>query len=94
MRIAVDWDGTVTEDRELWFSFLRLAKERGHEPIIVTARDEAGADSIRVEMDPIGVQVFATDGKPKIKELDRQLGHFPDIWIDDMPHLLFSSSEE
>lgn len=94
MRIALDWDGTVTEDRDLWFPFMRLAVERGHELMIVTARSETDADRIRAEVGPLGIRVIATDGKPKIKETDQQTGHFPDVWIDDMPHLLFSSSEE
>lgn len=92
MRIGLDWDGTVTEDRELWFSFMRMAKERGHDLMIVTSRCETDAERIRSEVRPLGISVIATDGKPKIKEVDAQIGHFLDVWIDDMPHLLFTSS--
>lgn len=96
LRIALDWDGTVTEDEILWFSFMRQAVERGHDLKIVTARCEKDADKIRERLASleINIKVVATDGKPKIKEADAQLGRFFDIWIDDMPHLLFSSSAE
>lgn len=92
MRIGLDWDGTVTEDRELWFSFMQLAKARGHDLMIVTSRCEADAQLIREEVAHLAISVIATDGKPKIKEVDAQIGHFLDVWIDDMPHMLFTSS--
>ena len=94
LRIALDWDGTVTADRELWFAFIKHAKERGHDIFIATARSEETAQKVREEVAQFGIKVIAVDGKPKINEVDRQTGHFPDIWIDDMPHLLFCSSKE
>lgn len=94
MRIALDWDGTVTEDRELWLGFIKQATERGHTVMVVTSRSEESADRIRADVRDLGIRVIATDGKPKIKEADRQYEHFFDVWIDDMPHLLFSESVE
>lgn len=96
LRIGLDWDGTVTADRGLWFSFIRDAVARGHCVYIVTARPEEQCVPVRNELRTadLDVQVISTGAKPKIAEVDRQIGHFMDIWIEDMPQLLFASSAE
>lgn len=91
-RIALDWDGTVTADRPLWFAFVALAKANGHEVSIVTCRTHESAQEVRREVAPLGIEVIATDGQPKWDAAYKPGAGF-DIWIDDMPHMIFKSVE-
>lgn len=40
MLIALDYDGTFTEDPTLWVSFIAMAQAHGHDVIGVTMRYE------------------------------------------------------
>lgn len=78
MIIALDWDGTYTEDRELWNAFIHLAESRGHTIIIDTLRHEH-----EVCDDP-PVKVYYTGHQGKAEYLAKK-GIKPNIWIDDNP---------
>lgn len=87
MRIALDFDGTVTEDEILWVRFCAMAKERGHYVAIVTARSPH-SDNRDVELfqAQAGVSAIFTSGEPKRR-------HFKaDVWIDDMPEMIVEHS--
>lgn len=87
MKIAVDYDGTYSVDPELFSIFIRIAQQRGHEVYIVTMRYDSEAERI---CHVVPCKVFYTGRNAKMKHM-ADLGHEFNIWIDDMPHLLFES---
>ena len=40
MRIAIDYDGTITRDPSLLVAFIRLAMSLGHDVVCVTMRSQ------------------------------------------------------
>lgn len=86
--IGLDWDNTYTADPMLWLGFIKEAQKR-HKVFIVTARPPEHGDEIRKEMDPLGVEIIYCSGKPKIAVTGEAQVSI-DIWIDDMPELLFA----
>ena len=91
LRIALDWDGTVTEDLMLWVYFVAAAQDNGHDVRIVTARFEGQytEDMVRFneELDTLGadqIPVIYTNHTPKWQHCVR-ISWEPDIIIDDSP---------
>jgi hypothetical protein len=90
MRLALDFDATYTVDPELWEAFVKLAKERGHEVTIVTARCENGSfaypdldnDDVIAAAGRMGIDVVYCCGNQK------QDIYGADVWIDDSPHAI------
>lgn len=80
MKIALDYDGTYTEDKELGRDFILMAQRRGHEVTIVTMRHahEAITDA------PCDVIYTSRQAKGK--------SCVADIWIDDNPHWIFDDA--
>ena len=66
MLIALDYDGTYTEDWELWRMFIKSAHKKGHEVVIVTMRHDVCDEGTRVVND-IGdlFQIFFKSRKSK-----------------------------
>lgn len=85
IKIALDFDKTVTADPRMWFEFCQNAKIYGHEVRIVTFR-HAGADNSDISLFNAGLnlQVIYTSGASKW-DFCRSLGFVPNIWIDDNP---------
>jgi hypothetical protein len=83
MKIALDYDGTVTADPIMWRVFVSLAVGYGHDVRIVTSRFPSD------EVPNLGVLVYYTSMKPKARYLNDS-GWMPDIWIDDKPHRIFA----
>ena len=79
MLIALDYDGTYTEDPDLWDRFIQSAKERGHRIICVTMRYPGEP------VGTIGIEVIYTSRRAKKPHLEAA-GVSVDIWIDDNPH--------
>jgi len=82
MRIAIDYDGTITRDRPLLIAFIRDAMARGHEVLCVTMRSDS---------DPITdlpCPVIYTDSARKGFFMEHS-GRHVDIWIDDHPEMIF-----
>lgn len=81
MRIALDFDGTITEDEWLWSQFAKLAMQRGHSVTIVTARHSMDDNSdIETFMAFSGIPCYVTTyGRQKATCFEA------DVWIDDMP---------
>lgn len=85
MNIALDYDGTYTEDPVLWDAFIQRAVEHGHQVTCVTMRHGLHE---KVE---IGCPVIYTDRKAK-GEFVTLLGLKIDVWIDDAPHWIFQDA--
>lgn len=79
MKIALDHDGTYSEDPAFWDGVIALAAKHGHEMVCVTMR----YPSEPVEMP---IEVIYTSRQAKAD-------HFrADVWIDDAPHWIFNAS--
>lgn len=89
---GLDFDGTYTEDPELWDAFVTLAKQRGHQVTFVTSRDDNCMASVHEAATKLGIEALACNGLPKIKTADDN-GLLVNIWIDDMPGMLFTQAE-
>lgn len=75
MRIALDFDNTVTRDPMMWGEFYRLALSHGHEVKIVTSRHPGCPVPDWV----VGIDVVYCSFTAKRKHYDA------DVWIDDDP---------
>lgn len=83
MRIALDFDDTVTLDLMFWSAFVRLAKMHGHSVTIVTIRHEGWDNSdILAFAQDLGIKVVCTNGEQKSTK------HSADVWIDDSPVMI------
>lgn len=81
MRIALDHDGTYTQDPILWANFISDAIGRGHEVVCVTMRNESEP------VQGMPCEIIYTDRKAKMFHM-AQLGRPVDVWIDDNPQWL------
>lgn len=84
MKIALDFDETITLDRSFWGSFIELAKTYKHEVVIVTSRPEALHDpefNIDIEAYAKGWEVIIIYANFKQKKEV----YNADVWIDDAP---------
>ena len=90
LTIALDYDGTVTADPDLWKIFLKQAKSRRHRVAIVTMRypEEPIPDSIAA----MAWRVIYTSRRAKESYLSSRGVHI-DIWIDDDPNYIFSDAQ-
>jgi hypothetical protein len=82
MRIAIDYDGTITRAPSLFQAFIRAAMADGHEIICVTMR------SASQPIESIPCEVIYTDCEKKGFFMERS-GRHVDVWIDDHPELIF-----
>lgn len=87
MNIAIDYDGTFSEDPLLFTAFIALARYQGHECYIVTGRKESEAPSALAGEIPAGIQVICCNGRLK-EEVCRERGIKIGVWIDDMPGMI------
>lgn len=98
LKIAIDFDDTITAD-PLMFKFIIAAiKASGHIPFIVTYREDSEGD--RFYNDKVynnkDVEQFAKEteltvyytSKVQKREYMASLGVFPDIWMDDKPEAI------
>lgn len=88
MKIALDFDGTYTEDPDMWCGFIDLAKETGHDVYIVTFRHPNQSHQMLDWLNQGYTKgVFYTSGNSKRKFMDER-GIAIDVWIDDQPELI------
>lgn len=92
MKIALDFDGTYTEDPIFWHLFLKNAAMRNHDVYIVTFRTPQMSDKRLQDLQAAGVPVFYTSRTPKMKYM-QDLGIPIDVWIDDNPGLIVNESD-
>lgn len=82
MIIAIDFDNTWTADPPLWRAFAADAKKRGHDVIIVTARNGWSEDMERYFDGELPIYFTHNNLKrPFMEALDIAV----DVWIDDVP---------
>lgn len=86
MLLALDYDGTYSEDPDMWDVFIRVAKISGHEVVIVTMRH---AEAEPVFLPPC--MVYYTGRKAKGPWCAAR-GLNVDIWIDDNPNWVHNDS--
>lgn len=95
MKIALDYDGTTTEDLEAWSWFVVMMKNRGHDIRIVTFRspNELTSDMLNFQymtenqVTRWKIPIIFTSRVLK-KEFCKAYGWEPDVWIDDNPGLI------
>jgi hypothetical protein len=87
MNIAIDLDGTLDRDPELWRMFIGLCQQRGHRVVCVTARS---VDDAEEAVEPwmaskhLMLPVYYTDRQSKTDYMASRDVKI-DIWIDDDP---------
>ena len=81
--IAVDYDGTYSEDPKAFDHVITEFESHGHECIIVTARDEK-VSPVVVNTN-LGLKIYYTSGQLKDPYLQDNHSIRPDIWIEDRP---------
>ena len=93
MKLALDYDDTYTLDPEFWDGFIASAKEKGHEVVFVTMRNEQvnpiggtekGFSEYFIELSFKGCDVYYTNCDAKRAYMEN-LGIGIDVWIDDNP---------
>lgn len=93
MKIALDYDGTVTESFDLWASFVSLFREGGHDVRIVTFRGPEDSTNDLVDFaEYCDIPIIFTSRVAK-KIHCQNIGWEPTIWIDDTPSLITNPSE-
>lgn len=85
MTFGLDYDGTFTEDRSLWLSFIANARTRGHLVICVTNRwlRQPLPEADAFNFDAV---IYAAD-RPK-RRAAIEAGMTVDVWIDDLPEAI------
>jgi hypothetical protein len=92
MIIALDYDGTFTEDPALWERFIFTAEMRDHRIVAVTMRYQSeGIDPKFLSF--IGEENVFFTGRMAKKPFMANLGIHPSIWIDDHPQSVFMDAE-
>ena len=88
MRIAIDFDETLTLDAGLWRGFIDLCEAGGHSIVCVTARRDTDENretlSEWMESHGIILPVYFTGLGSKIDFMTRRSIKV-DVWIDDDP---------
>lgn len=88
MLIAIDFDGTLTEDPALWREFVFQARERGHRFVCITARRNTDENTQLINdwMDEnlIQMPLHFTNLASKVEYATKR-GLNVDVWIDDDP---------
>lgn len=93
MRIAIDYDNTISADPVLWFLFAIAARGRGHDVRIVTARDERfDRTAPLVSVESWDFPIIWTRGMAKRWHCEHFHGWLPDVWIDDKPEAILANS--
>jgi hypothetical protein len=93
MKIAIDYDGTISGDHEAWGRAMQVLKDFGHDVFVVTYRSATkdrceGLD----QLEALGYKVWYTDGAAK----EFWCLHFGpgkvDVWVDDRPKTVYENS--
>lgn len=93
MKIAFDYDGTISEAFNDWHYVMGFLQTQGHEVFVVTFRDERfdrNNDLIFLEED--NFDVYYTRGVAKRFWCEHFGPGEVDVWIDDRPEAVISNS--
>ena len=91
MLIALDYDGTYTEDPDLWLPFILSARSRGHKVMCVTMRYESESEQVERQLAGKVDRIIYTSRSGKAAHM-QFLGLKVDVWIDDAPHFILMDS--
>lgn len=86
--VGLDYDDTYTAAPGPFGEMVRAMQREGHRVYFVTYRGADEFGPVIKVADMLGIAAVATDGAPKMRTMDN-LGVSIDIWIDDMPELIF-----
>lgn len=85
MKLALDFDETITLDPLFWLAFTQLARHAKHEVTIVTSRPASYYKTSDYNED---IEGFAKEANVKIIYCDgypKRTFFSADVWIDDRP---------
>ena len=82
--IAIDWDNTISADKEFFLKLIKDFQAAGYTPFVCTLRapDRDNIREIRDILEETNIAIYLTDGKPKRKYM-KKLGIKVNLWIDD-----------
>jgi len=82
--VAIDWDNTISADKEFFLLLIIKLQQAGFTPFVCTLRapDRDNIKEIRNVLEETNIAIYLTDGKPKRKYM-RKLGVKVHLWIDD-----------
>lgn len=97
MKIAVDYDHTITTDKIMWINLISTMRKFGADVRIVTYREDApdlkeGNQEVFDFANHCGIECIFTAGMQK-KHMCENVGWIPDIWCDDQPEYIPSYDE-
>lgn len=93
MKIALDYDGTYSADPGFWAVVIGVARHRGHDIRVVTARDDLVDRTAPLADLEALVPVIYTRGIAKRWYCTHFTPDFvPDVWIDDRPEAIIENS--
>lgn len=88
MNTALDYDGTYTEDPQLWEMLINVATHLVHKVYIVTMRYPE--EAIRHK---VGAEVHYTSRQAKRRYM-QNIGIAFQVWVDDIPEFILHSTQE
>lgn len=88
MIIAIDYDGTWTEDPDMFETLTTVMRMRSHRVLVVTAR-VSGEAEVERKCGPFVDRILFSGRTPK-RDYCHEQGELVDVWIDDMPDLIIS----
>lgn len=82
--IAIDWDNTISADKEFFLELIYQLKDKGYTPFVCSLRapDKENIIEIKGVLEKTNIAIYLTDGKPKRKYM-KSLGIKVHLWIDD-----------
>jgi N-dimethylarginine dimethylaminohydrolase len=92
VKIALEWDGVIATDPELWTAYVKEALFRGHSVVLVSRRMERPKNPdenkpLEEWAEHLGVEVVYTSGQQK------QDIAGADIWIDPRPDTVVGTAQ-
>jgi len=82
--VAIDWDNTISANKDLFLSLIKILQQAGFSPFVCTLRapDKENIKEIKDVLEETNIEIYFTDGKPKRKYM-KKLGVKVHLWIDD-----------
>ena len=98
MKVALDFDGTVTANKDMWRDVVRTMVASGADVRIVTYRSRGFPGKANTDITEwvrgtgLLIPVMFTGGVQKAHACE-SMNWIPDIWIDDNPTFIVSEEE-
>jgi len=82
--IAIDWDNTISADKEFFLMLIIKLQKYGFIPFVCSLRapDSDNIKEIRGFLEETNIAIYLTNGKPK-RQFMKKLGIRVHLWIDD-----------